>query len=157
MVDEPAGLRALEGRAAQTQPNLAIRDRPRPCCFVVRQPADLGETFLQWSECERHAARIGRLRSNRPHRRQEPGEHEIVAEISGAVKVVPEMNPHRSGLTERPLERERGADVAGAALINRERQVAQLPAVICDEGKVRGQCHSDTDPGTGEGHAPGIG
>ena len=31
----------------------------------------------------------------RAHRREKPGEHEVVAEIARAVEVVAEVNPHR--------------------------------------------------------------
>ena len=84
----------LKRRAAQTEPYIAVSDTACARRLVARQPSDLWETQAQGFKWKRHATREGREGSECAQRREKTSEHEIVAEVSGPVEMVPEMNAH---------------------------------------------------------------
>lgn len=105
-------------------------DRGSACSLIVRVPFNLGEPSPEWLQVEWHASTERATWGELGHRTEKAGEHEIVAEISRTVEVMPEMNPHADVVPWRGSEREYDFDMAVVVRHRRERFARDLPTVV---------------------------
>lgn len=104
---------------------------------------------MKWSERKRHAGRERDV-SERSGGVQEAGDHEIIAQVAGPIKMVSEMNPHVRRMARQSLERENDLHMSTGMVVGWRLGVRGLPAVVEVEAEIGRHVHTQAYAGAAD-------